>query len=100
MFLGIHQFEKDAQQRVLISATIKVDGVDGSESDMFDYDAVVAFIRTFGGTRIDTQEELIQKIHANILLNSSVTWARVSSRKPDVYPDVESIGVSFEGSAA
>ncbi len=98
MFLGIHQFEKDTQQRVLVSASIKVDGVSGSEADMFDYDAVVEFIRTFNGKSIATQEELIQTIHAFILRSKNVTFARVMSRKPDVYADVDSIGVSFDGS--
>lgn len=89
MYLGLHDFEKAAKQRVLVTVTIATKG-------FLDYDAVTEFIRTFNDERIETQEELVQTIHA-FVMSKGATSARVYSRKPDIYPDCKSVGVTFAG---
>ena len=96
MFLGIHAFEKAAPQRVLIRAEIAVTSGTTDKADMFDYDRVVAYIRGFSMTAIETQEELVTRIHA-FILSLGARSATVWSRKPDVYPDCLSIGIRYAG---
>ena len=95
MFLGIHAFEKETMQRVLISATIDVFLTD--DSDFYDYDALADFIRGFTGRQIETQEELLRLIHGFIVEDRRVRHAVVHTKKPDIYPDTRSIGVRYSG---
>lgn len=97
MFLGLHDFERAAPQRVLVSARIEVTGFDGSAQDYFDYDRVADHIRSFAGQRIETQEELVMNVHRFITGLPGVTLAEVTSKKPDVYPDARSVGLVFRG---
>lgn len=97
MFLGFHAFERATPQRVLISAAIEVGSTDWRQGAFFDYDRVAEHIRSYAGARIDTQEELVSRIHAYILGLGGVTSAEVSSKKPDVYPDAKSVGVTYRG---
>lgn len=96
MFLGLHDFEKERPQRVLVTAEITANSGDFPNAGFLDYDAVTDFIRTFNGGRIETQEELITKIHAFIIAQGARS-ATVYSRKPDIYPDCKSVGVRFSG---
>jgi dihydroneopterin aldolase len=97
MFLGIHDFERAAPQRVLVSTEITVTGTDWQAGRFFDYDRVADFIRAFNGARIDTQEELVSRIHGFVHSLPGVTHAAVSSKKPDVYPDARAVGVVLRG---
>lgn len=96
MFLGIHDFEKEKTQRVLISLELEVADMDVSKGRFFDYDQVVDFVRSFNQSRIETQEELIETIHAYVMARGCRA-ASVYSRKPDVYPDCTSVGVVYRG---
>lgn len=97
MYLGIHQFEKDAMQRVLVTAEIAVE-VAAVDGDLyFDYDRVADYIRGYNGCRLATQEELTTQIHSFISGMDGVIHARVHSKKPDVYPDCAAVGMIFEG---
>ena len=95
MYLGIHDFEKEATQRVLVSAVIDVFLSD--DSDFYDYDALTDFIREFKGARIETQEERLRRIHGFIVADNRVRHAVVHTKKPDIYPDTRSIGVRYSG---
>lgn len=95
MYLGLHDFEKREMQRVLISAEIDVSLVD--DSDFYDYDALTDFIRQFAGARIETQEELLRRVHAFIIADARVQHAVVHTKKPDIYPDTRTIGVRYSG---
>ena len=97
MFLGIHDFERARAQRVLVSCEITVTGTDWQAGTFFDYDPVAEFIRSFNGSRIDTQEELVSRIHGFIHSRPGVTRAEVASKKPDVYPDAKAVGVVLRG---
>ena len=97
--IGVHEFEKKAEQRVIINvdlyvpleiSTPKADELD----EVVDYD----FIRRTVAARlsqghIHLQETLCDDLLAAILAHPKVHAARVSSAKPDVYPDCEVVGV-------
>ncbi|MBC7394362.1 dihydroneopterin aldolase [Variovorax sp. GrIS 2.14] len=97
--IGVHEFEKKAEQRVTINvdlyvpleiSTPKADELD----EVVDYD----FIRRTVAARlsqghIHLQETLCDDLLAAILAHPKVHAARVSSAKPDVYPDCEAVGV-------
>ncbi|GAA4032788.1 dihydroneopterin aldolase [Actimicrobium antarcticum] len=97
--IGVHDFEKKAEQRVLINvdlfiplelSTPKGDLLD----EVVDYDFIRSTIskRTEAG-HIHLQETLCDDVAAAMLLHPKVHAVRVSTEKPDVYPDCESVGV-------
>ena len=97
--IGVHDFEKRAEQRVLINvdlfipmevSTPKDDHLD----EVVDYDFIRSTIarRTAAG-HIHLQETLCDDIVAAMLLHPKVRAVRISTEKPDVYPDCESVGV-------
>ncbi|MGI4779572.1 MAG: dihydroneopterin aldolase [Janthinobacterium lividum] len=97
--IGVHEFEKRAEQRVIINVDLYVplelstpreDELD----EVVDYD----FIRRTVAARlsqghIQLQETLCDDILTQILAHPKVQAARVSTAKPDVYPDCEAVGV-------
>ncbi|WOI54934.1 dihydroneopterin aldolase [Palleronia sp. LCG004] len=97
MFLGIHEAEQRDRQRVLVSVEMRIDVPDADGTLHVDYDRVADHIREYAGTHIATQEELTSRIHAFVTGLDHVVEARVSSRKPDIYPDCRSVGVTFSG---
>lgn len=96
--IGVHDFEKQAAQRVLIDIDLYVplkysspthDRID----EVVDYD----FIRSCVAERvsrghIELQETLCDDLLAAMLAHPHVVAARVSTEKPDVYPDSAGIG--------
>ena len=97
--IGIHDFEKTAPQRVLIDVDLYV-SLEGSTpkddriDEVVDYDFIRAVVheRVARG-HIGLQETLCDDILQRLLQHTGVLAARVSTRKPDVYPDCESVGV-------
>ncbi len=98
--IGLNPDEKAAPQRILID--LEYDCRDVAEADdalqaFLDYDAVrqeVAAIARRG--HFNLQETLCRMILASLLARPQVIRAKVSVRKPDIYPDVESVGVAME----
>lgn len=95
MFLGIHSHEKVRQQKVLISAKIELTQDRTEDPEFYDYDRVKDFISGFAGRRVDTQENLIREILGFIMSDASVKRARVMSKKPDIFPEADYVGVSM-----
>ena len=103
--IGVHDFEKKGEQRVLINvdlyiplalSTPKEDELD----EVVDYD----FIRRTIALRvkqghIQLQETLCDDVLALMLAHPRVRAARVSTQKPDVYPDCEAVGCEVFGIA-
>ena len=101
--IGVLDFEKRAEQRVLINvdlyiplalSTPKADELD----EVVDYD----FIRRSVSERVQRghiplQETLCDDVLALMLAHPRVKAARVSTEKPDVYPDCESVGCEVFG---
>lgn len=93
--LGLHDFEKTAPQRVVISVQVLTTDLRGDAGEFMDYDAIVAHIRSYANQAILTQEELVQQIHAYVSALPHVAAARVCSRKPDIFSDVAWVGLSY-----
>jgi len=95
MFLGIHRPEKVRQQRVLISAKIELINGNRDDKEFYDYDRVKDFLSAYAGKKIDTQENLIREILDFIMDDGSVKRAWVMSKKPDIFPEADYVGVSI-----
>jgi dihydroneopterin aldolase len=101
--IGVHEFEKKGEQRVLINvdlyiplamSTPKADKLD----EVVDYDFMRRTIahRVQQG-HIHLQETLCDDVLALMLAHPRVRAARVSTAKPDVYPDCEAVGCEVFG---
>ncbi len=97
--IGIHDFEKTAAQRILVDADIYVPLEDTAPEqdalhEVVDYDFVRAVVKErVSRGHINLQETLCDDIVTALLAHPGVTAVRVSTRKPDVYPDCEAVGV-------
>ena len=101
--IGVHDFEKKGEQRVLINvdlfiplalSTPKADEL----AEVVDYD----FMRRSIADRVKLghvhlQETLCDDVLALMLAHPHVKAARVSTEKPDVYPDCDAVGVEVFG---
>ena len=97
--IGVHEFEKHGEQRVLINvdlyiplalSTPRIDQLD----EVVDYD----FMRDTVAKRmalghVHLQETLCDDVARAMLAHPRVRAVRVSTMKPDVYPDCEGVGV-------
>ncbi len=97
--IGIHEFEKKGEQRVLINVDLYVPLEESTPShdrleEVVDYDFMRRSIaeRVAKG-HIHLQETLCDDVLSAMLSHPKVRAARVSTAKPDVYPDCESVGV-------
>jgi len=95
--IGIHDFEKAARQRLLVSVELSLDPAfvvrDEDFSTVVDYDFLRRGIRDLLAKRhYLLQETLVFDILAMCGAKPQVTAARVSTRKPDVYPDCAGVG--------
>lgn len=95
MYLGVHEWEQRKKQRAIIGAKLNVSQGATATDSFFDYDEIVQKIREFNDTKIATQEELVLSI-ALIALHLGANRAEISSRKPDVFSDAQSIGVALK----
>ena len=97
--IGVHDFEKKAEQRVLINvdlyipleqSTPKADQL----SEVVDYDFMRETIaKRISKGHIHLQETLCDDVVRSMLAHPKVRAVRVSTMKPDVYPDCEGVGV-------
>ena len=97
--IGIHDFELEAAQRIVIDVDLYVSFEGSSPKDdrideVVDYDFVRAVVHArIAQGHINLQETLCDDILTRLLEHTGVLAARVSTRKPDVYPDCEAVGV-------
>jgi dihydroneopterin aldolase len=97
--IGVHEFEKKGEQRVLINvdlyiplalSTPKEDHLD----EVVDYDFIRGTIaQRMAQGHVHLQETLCDDVVRMMLAHPRVRAARVSTMKPDVYPDCEGVGV-------
>lgn len=98
MNIGVHDFEKRGEQRVLINVDLYVPLAQSTPKhdeldEVVDYD----FIRRSIAARlarghVHLQETLCDDVLAMMLAHPKVRAARVSTEKPDVYPDCDAVG--------
>ncbi|WP_343583233.1 dihydroneopterin aldolase [Herbaspirillum sp.] len=97
--IGVHEFEKKGEQRILVNVdlyvplaetTPKADQLD----EVVDYDFIRSTIaRRMAQGHIHLQETLCDDVMEAMLAHPKVRAVRVSTEKPDVYPDCDSVGV-------
>lgn len=97
--IGFHDFEREARQRVLInvdlfvplkSSTARHDEV----SEVVDYDFLRREIHEWAVSRhFNLQETLLEGIVEICFSEPAVRAVRVSTEKPDVYPDCRTVGI-------
>ena len=101
--IGVHDFEKKGEQRVLINVDLYVSlAVSTPKGDKLDEVLDYDFIRKSVMARvarghIHLQETLADDLLALMLEHPSVVAASVSTAKPDVYPDCAAVGVEVFG---
>ena len=97
--IGVHEFEKQGEQRVLINVDLFIplamSTPQGDHLDeVVDYDFMRDTVaRRMAQGHIHLQETLCDDVARAMLLHPKVRAVRVSTEKPDVYPDCESVGV-------
>jgi dihydroneopterin aldolase len=96
--IGVHDFEKKGEQRVLFNVDLFIPlalstPTQDRLAEVLDYD----FIRRTIAERVSRghihlQETLADDVLKLMLAHPMVRAARVSTAKPDVYPDCEAVG--------
>jgi 7,8-dihydroneopterin aldolase/epimerase/oxygenase len=101
--IGVHEFEKRGEQRVLINVDLFVPmAASTPQADKLDEVLDYDFIRSTIAERVSRghihlQETLVDDVLALMLAHPNVRAARVSTEKPDVYPDCDAVGVEVFG---
>ena len=97
--IGVHDFEKKGEQRVLINVDLYIPLAlstpkDDHLDEVVDYDFMRETIaRRMAQGHVHLQESLCDDVVQSMLAHPKVRAARVSTMKPDVYPDCEGVGV-------
>jgi dihydroneopterin aldolase len=98
MNIGVHDFEKRGEQRVLINVDLYVPLALSTPSndtldEVVDYDFIRrSILERLARGHIHLQETLCDDVLALMLAHPKVRAARVSTEKPDVYPDCDAVG--------
>ncbi|BFG74929.1 dihydroneopterin aldolase [Paraburkholderia terrae] len=97
--IGVHDFEKRGEQRVVINVELFVPlalstPVEDKLREVVDYD----FMRSTIANRVSQghihlQETLCDDLAKALLAHPQVRGVRLSTEKPDVYPDCDAVGV-------
>ncbi|MEY4345104.1 MAG: Dihydroneopterin aldolase [Pseudomonadota bacterium] len=97
--IGAHDFEKGVSQRLVFNVELFVPFADTTPTqdrlaEVVDYD----FVRQVIAARIalghvELQETLCDALAAQLLAHPQVRAVRLSTQKPDVYPDCAGVGV-------
>lgn len=104
--IGVHDFEKRGEQRVLINVELYIPlAVSTPQRDeleeVVDYDFIRrTIVQRVKQGHIHLQETLCDDILRLMLAHPKVKAARVSTEKPDVYPDCEAVGCEVFGLAS
>lgn len=97
MSLGIHAHEKAKKQLVIINVDLYFDATVPSQADQIesvvDYDFLRTEIERISQERhFNLQETLCEEILAICLAKQGVMAARISTEKPEAYPDCDAVG--------
>jgi dihydroneopterin aldolase len=97
--IGVHDFEKKGEQRVLINVDLYIPLAlstpkEDHLNEVVDYDFMRGTIaKRMAEGHVHLQETLCDDVVRAMLAHPSVRAVRVSTMKPDVYPDCEGVGV-------
>jgi dihydroneopterin aldolase len=101
--IGVHDFEKQGEQRVLFNVDLYVPmAMSTPQADeldeVVDYDFIRrSIIERVSQGHVQLQETLADDVLRAMLAHPRVRAARVSTAKPDVYPDCAAVGVEVFG---
>lgn len=98
--IGFHVFEIGNPQRLRINVEVWLDVLNFPENDSaeaaWDYDTLRTAILTLTAKRrFNLQETVCREIYDTVAARRGVTALRVSTRKPDIYPDCAAVGVEL-----
>ena len=98
--IGLHDFEIGRPQRLLVNIEVWLDEAHFPRADagqhVWDYDFIRDLVHSLAAEgRFNLQETLCRAIYAGIAARPGVKALRVSTRKPDVYPDSKAVGVEL-----
>ena len=98
--IGFHQFEVGNPQRLIVTVEVWLEEASFAGEDevtaAWDYDFLHSEILAIASARrYNLQETLARAIYEVVAARHGVTALRVSTRKPDVYPDCAGVGVDL-----
>jgi dihydroneopterin aldolase len=99
--IGIHAHEKNGAQRVALNVDVFVPlSLSTPRHDriheVIDYDFIrLAIKHRIEQGHINLQETLVDDLARALLAHPAVRAVRVSSEKPDVYDDVDAVGIEI-----
>ena len=98
--IGFHAFEIGTPQRLRINVEVWLDDRRFPTSDQvdaaWDYDALRSGILALvANRRFNLQETVCRAVYDMVAARQGVTGLRVSTRKPDIYPDCAAVGVEL-----
>ena len=97
--IGAHDFEKSQAQRVIFNVELYVTYAHSTPqsdqlAEVVNYDFVREVIaRRVSAGHVELQETLCDDLVATLLAHPQVQAVRLSTCKPDVYPDCAGVGV-------
>jgi len=97
--IGVHDFEKRGEQRVVINIDLFVPLSQSTPREdklreVVDYDFMRATVAArIAQGHIQLQETLCDDLMRVLLAHDRVRAVRISTEKPDVYPDCDAVGV-------
>ncbi len=98
--IGFHAFEIGTPQRLRINVEVWLDAASFPTSDevaaAWDYDRLRSGIQDIvAGRRFNLQETVCRAVYDLVAARAGVVALRVSTRKPDIYPDCAAVGVEL-----
>lgn len=99
--IGVHDFEKRGEQRVLINVDLFVPLNESTPThdqldEVLDYDFMRrSIVERVSKGHIHLQETLCDDVARIMLAHPQVRAVKVSTAKPDVYPDCDAVGVEI-----
>jgi dihydroneopterin aldolase len=98
--IGFHAFEVGNPQRLTVSVEVWLEEAAFASRDevacAWDYDFLRSeIIAIAGARRYNLQETLARAIYELVAARHGVAALRVSTRKPDIYPDCAGVGVDL-----
>jgi dihydroneopterin aldolase len=98
--IGFHEFEVGNPQRLTVTVEVWLEEAAFASADevesAWDYDMLRTEIAVIAkARRYNLQETLARAIYDLVAARRGVTALRVSTRKPDIYPDCAGVGVDL-----
>ncbi len=98
--IGFHAFEIGTPQRLRVNIEVWLAATHFPRCDTVDYawdydtlrNAVLALV---AGRRFNLQETVVHEIYDLVAARHGVTGLKISTRKPDIYPDCAAVGVEL-----